>query len=220
MSLGALAVLAQDDTAPDDTPAPKSMPFGHGGFHGRFHDGFRGYGDANDEALAEALGITVEQLQAARQKVAADRLAQAVEDGLITQDQANLMLATAALKGYLDHEAIMAQALGVTPEELAAARESGELRELLGGITPADLQANMQEALEASVNQAVADNVITQNQADLVLQQMANGIGRGGFGGPHSFGGGRGDFHHFQQQAPQPDGGVFAPFRGFQSSGA
>ena len=88
IALGAVAVFAQDDTTPEE-PAFPAMPFGRGGFHGGHHGGFHGrsFGSAGDEDLAEALGITVEELQAARQKMAADRLAQAVEDGILTQDQ-------------------------------------------------------------------------------------------------------------------------------------
>lgn len=181
MSLGAVAVFAQDDTTPE-TPSNPALPFGRG-FRGH------GHGDANDEALAAELGITVEELAAARQQVAADRIAQAVEDGLLTQDQANTMLAMQALQDYIDREAIMAEALGLSVDELTTAREDGTLRDLLSNITPAELQESMQAATEAAVQKAVADNVINQNQADLVLEQLQNGLGNHGrFGGHHGFG--------------------------------
>jgi hypothetical protein len=212
LSLGAAAAFAQDDTAPD-TPTTSAQPFGHGGFFGH------GPGGADDEALAAALGITVEELQAARQKVAAERLAQAVEDGYLTQEQANTMLAMQALKGYIDREAIMAQVLGLSVDELAAAREDGTLRDLLANITPADLQERMSAAAEAAVAQAVADNVITQEQADLVLEQLADGPGMlGGFGGHHGFG--RHGGPHGFYSVPQTDqsGETFSPSQNFQST--
>ena len=190
MSLGAIAVFAQDDTTPDDTQARPALPYGRQGYHGGHHDGFHGrspgYGGANDEAMAEALGITVEELQAARQKAAAERIAQALEDGLLTRDQANTMLAMQALKGFLDREALMAQAFGLTAEEFAAAREAGTLFELLGDIDMTELHEKMQTAVEAAIDQAVDDNVITAEQAALVKEQLENGLGmHGGFGGSH-----------------------------------
>lgn len=228
MALAAIAVFAQDDTSPE-TPAKPAVPFGRDGFHGEFHGRFHGRGDcdgatgANDEALAEALGIIVEELQAARQKMAADHLAQAVEDGLITKDEANTILAFQALKGYLDREVLMAQALGLAPEEFAAAREAGTLRELLGDVDWTELQENMQTAVEDAIEQAVADNIITAEQAVLVKEKLANGLGmRGKFeGGYHGFGGGRGRSHDFHG-APRGDldGEAFAPFRTFRGAPA
>ncbi len=201
MSLGAAAVFAQDNTT-QDTPSKPILPFGHS-FHGR------GFGDYNDEALADSLGITVEALQAARQQVEAARIAQAVEDGYLTQDQANTMLAMQALKEYVDREEILAQALGLTVDELTEAREAGTLRELLANITPADLQESMQTATEAAIQQAVTDKVITQDQADLVLEQIGSGLGMlGRFGGHHGFGGERDEFHGFGES----QSGNLAPF--------
>jgi hypothetical protein len=210
LSLGAVAAFAQDDAIPDTDTQP-ALPYGRGGFAGpRGHHGFDG---RDDETLAAALGITVEELQAARQKAAAERLAQAVEDGYLTQDQANTMLAMMALHEYIDRDAIMAQVLGLSTEELQAAREDGTLFDLLADITPADLQEKMQAAMEASVAQAVADNVITQDQAELVLEQMANGAGMmGKFGGHHGFGG-HGGFRGFPGAAQGSETGeAVAPF--------
>jgi hypothetical protein len=213
MSLGALAVFAQDDAPPSDaqpsdapqgdtTPIRPVLPFGRGDYHG-WEGGTRGHGNsANDEALAGALGISVEQLQAARQKVYADRLAQAVEDGNLTKDEANTMLAMQALKGYLDRTALIAQVLGLSVEEFESAHADGTLGDLLSNMTPGELQERMQTAVEAAVQQAVNDNVITQEQAALVLEKVQNGLELRGTYGPDSFGGhhGRGGhgFHGFR----------------------
>ena len=64
---------------------------------GRFRMGT----DEHDVYLAEALGITVEELQAARDAAVQAGIAQAVTDGKITQEQADLMVAGLALKGYV-----------------------------------------------------------------------------------------------------------------------
>jgi hypothetical protein len=213
IAVGALAVFAQDEPAPDEPPVRPGTPFGRGGFHFEFHG--RDFGHEDDQALADALGITLQELQAARQKVAADRLAQAVEDGRITQEQADLMLATQALKGALDQQAILAEALGISVDELQAARADGSLRDLLANITPADLRERMQAAVESALQQAVADNVITQEQADLLLDHMGNGMGFGGqFGGHHGFG--RGDFRGFGGPRLGMPGQAFGPSPNFQ----
>ena len=138
------------------------------------------------------------------------------------------MLAMQALHGVLDRGVLMAEALGLSVEEYEAAREDGSLSDLLANITPAELQTKMQEAMEAAVQQAVADNIITQEQADLVLEQMSSGWGfHGGFGGHHGGPGGRhGGFRGMGGPIPsQPsaEGESIAPLPGFQgtsSSGA
>lgn len=219
MALGAMIVFAQDEASPDGAPETPAMPFARHGFHGRFHDNDRGAG--YDQALADALGISVEELQAARQKVAADRLAEAVENGRLTQDEANRLLARQALQGYLDRGTIMAQALGLTVEELRAAHEDGTLRDILANITPAELQANIREAAEAAVNRAVADNVITREQADLVLEQLQDGLDLGGrFGGHRGFH----KFHGFDGPPRMDESGdamqPFAPFGKADAFGA
>jgi lambda repressor-like predicted transcriptional regulator len=125
-------------------------------------------------------------------------LADAVTAGDITQEQADLMLAKHALRDVIDQEALLAEALGMTVEELAAALAGGKsLSELMtaAGIDADTLRTNVQTAYEAAVARAVADGVITQAQADAVLAQQSNGFGL--FGG-HGFGGhgGGGRGHH------------------------
>ena len=208
MSVGAVAAFAQEDVTPDADAQP-ALPFGHGGFGGP--RGHHGQGGADEEALAEALGVTVEELQAAREQAQAERIAQAVEDGYLTQEQADNMLAMQALRAYIDKEAILAQVLGLTTEEFEAAHEDGTLRDLLANITPADLQARMQEATDAAIARAVAEGAISQEQADLLAEQIQGGLGMAeGFGGHRGFGGGHGGF----RGVPQTDqtGTTFAPF--------
>jgi hypothetical protein len=84
-----------------------------GRFGGRELHGFLGLaGDTSidpNALLAKALGITTEDLQAARVKAQDLALAQAVTDGRITQEQADQMKAEQALKTYLDGQGLQTQ---------------------------------------------------------------------------------------------------------------
>jgi hypothetical protein len=61
-------------------------------------------GEDGEAYLAEALGITVEELQAAKDAAIEAGIAQAVADGKITQEQADRLLTGWALKGYMADE--------------------------------------------------------------------------------------------------------------------
>lgn len=155
--------------------------------------------------LADALGLSVDDLQAARQAAADARLAAAVADGQLTQEQADMLQAKQALKDYIDPETLMSEALGVTPEQLQAYRDEGlTASEILDelGMTATEVREAQQAAYENAIQQAVTDGVITQEQADqLLLGGMLRGFGdfgphmdgfrggHGGRGGPGSFGG-------------------------------
>lgn len=86
----------------------------------------------------------------------------------------------------------MAKALGMTAEELEAAHDSGKTMSDIAqeqGLTFEDFQAVMLEARTEAFNQMVLDGVISQEQADWMLNHMNGGMG-GGFGrGGSSFGG-------------------------------
>jgi hypothetical protein len=179
---------------------------------GRF--GFHSFESAADsELLAAALGITVEELQAAYDVATAAALQQAVDEGLLTEDQAEELTARGfgfrgLHIGTVDFEVHLAEALDITVEELQAARQeahAARLAELVeaGAITQeqADLMLArmavqnhldteavsdaLQSAYEAAVNSALAAGDITQEQADLMLENMPDFDGMGlGLGGP------------------------------------
>ncbi|KPK07960.1 MAG: hypothetical protein AMJ56_12515, partial [Anaerolineae bacterium SG8_19] len=162
--------------------------FGMFGHHGFGHHGFGplgGDGIDFDALLADALDISVEDLQAARDEAHAAAIAELVDGGYLTQEQADLMVARQALREYIDGDALMAEALGISPADLQAAREEGT---------------------------SLSDNVLTQEQADQILS--SGGIGGRGFSGPGGFGrhggpggfGGNGGFRGFG-----PLGGGTAP---------
>ncbi len=72
-----------------------------GGDFGRGHGAAGGSEIDFDALLADALGITTDELDAARTQVYEDQLAQAVTDGTMTQEQADLALARRALQAYV-----------------------------------------------------------------------------------------------------------------------
>ncbi len=177
--------------------------FGYGGaFEGR------GFGNNNgidyNQLLATALGITTQQLQSAQQTALKSVLDQEVANGTLTQDQANLIEAEQALQSYINPNALLAQALGITTEQLQTYRQQGmSLSQILSttGKTAVDVRDAEQAAYQAAIQKAVSDGAITQAQADQVLASGFRGIGGGFEFGPRGFGGhggrGRGGFENF-----------------------
>lgn len=85
-----------------------------------------------------------------------------------------------------------AQALGLTPEELTTRLQAGDTLWVIAqekGMTAEQFQQMMTTARTTALNLAVTDGVITQAQADFMLQRMNTMMGNG-FG--PGFGGGRG----------------------------
>lgn len=163
MVVGAVAAFpqvtfAQSDDSGNAQPAP-TLPWGYG-----MHFGWKGLGNYQ-QYLAEALGITVEELQAAQVKAHNAMIDQAVKDGYLTQEQADLLKARHAFMQYLAGQA--------------------------------------QQRLEDALNAAVEAGAITQEQADL-LRNAQGGWRPGVFGGRGLFGEG---FHGGR-------GGRGFPFRG------
>jgi hypothetical protein len=184
---------------------------GHKGAPGG--EGMRGWlGDGEDQIdmdalLAAELGISVEALDTARQEASQAAIQAAIESGDLTQEQADLMLAHQAIHSYIDRQALIAQALGMTVEELQAADEAGtRIPDLLEekGLSEEEFQTAMQAAYEAAVNQAVADGVISQAQAELLLSQEA-GMGHGMFPGMRGGRGGHGEFGPCEPTQPQTE---------------
>ena len=190
---------------------------------------FHGFGRDNGEYLAEALGISEEELQAAYERANEAAINQAVDAGLITQAQADAMNARGALMPFggrftpwlaengIDFEALLAEELDITVEELQAAQaeaadlrldatvESGELTQEEADLIRArqalieseSFQSTMRAALENAVSQAVESGLLSQAQADLILERLAEFDGFGGIGGFFGPGGfhGHGGFH-------------------------
>jgi hypothetical protein len=80
----------------------------------------------------------------------------------------------------------LAEAFGLQPEDIEAGHASGQTLWQIAqekGISAEDFRALMTDARTKALNQAVADNVITREQADWMLSRMnrglANGLGSG-----------------------------------------
>jgi hypothetical protein len=178
-------------------------------FRGRGHFGPMD-GDA-DILLADALGISLEELQAARESVRTATIQQALEDGKINEEQVTMMEAHQALQNYMEKDEMIAKALGITVEELEAAKEDSQrLPDLMDelGIDREEFEATMQTLREEILQQAVEDGVITQEQADQMLVNEFRGKchpGMRGFPGQPKRGGPDGT--NFQLPGQQFDQG-------------
>ena len=182
----------------------------------------RGIGDGStQEDLANALGITVEELTAAMQTANTAAIDQALEQGLITQAQADQLKARGEAFPFvgrwhgwmgengIDFEALLADALSISTEQLAQAQTQAFEARIDQAVTDGNLtqeqadlmkgrralfsseafQTAMQSAFESAVEAGVNSGVITQAQADLILEQAGNRFdGMGGFGGRGGFG--------------------------------
>jgi hypothetical protein len=80
----------------------------------------------------------------------------------------------------------LAEAFGLEPEDIEAGHAAGQTLWQIAqekGISAEDFRTLMIDARTKALNQAVADNVITQEQADWMLGRMnrglANGLGPG-----------------------------------------
>ncbi|MDX1436498.1 MAG: hypothetical protein R3335_06795 [Anaerolineales bacterium] len=174
------------------------------------------------EFLAEALGIALEELEAAHEQAMETAVEEAVEAGLITEAQADAILSGQGrfggrmggwlAQGGIDFNAHLADALGITVEELQAAheqaaelqleaavesgritQEQADLMQARKALTSSDnFRTAMRAAFESAVEAAVESGLITQAQADLILENLPEDGGLGGFGGRR----GPGGFNH------------------------
>lgn len=165
--------------------------FGLLGRLGRGPKGVLGATIDEEALLADALGISVADLHAAREAANEAAVVQAVEEGILTQEQADEMLARRALRDYLERDVLLAKALGMSVEELRAAYADGQsLSDLMAerGLDAAAVREGLQQAYADALAQAVSDGVITQEQADAMQAApgcggMLMGPGRGGLRG-------------------------------------
>jgi hypothetical protein len=224
--------------AQDDTPEPPLEGEGQGPWHwGHGRGGRMGFPGVDRESvktrLADALGITIEEFDAAiadgetlvslaeangvsfeelrdtMDEIFDEGLAQALEEGTITQEQADQILEGRAMKRAVSEaidrdevHAALADALGLTVEEFETAIESGEKLSTLAeqaDVTLEELRDIMQGFRADALAQAVAEGKITQEQADQMLERMElrgercggkfGGHGDHGFRGGGMFGG-------------------------------
>ena len=165
------------------------------------------------EALAEALGISVDELHTAQEAVHDARLAEAVESGMITEEQlaqiANHQRSGYPIRGrFLGEEFMIALAeeLGISLEELeraqAKVREDFIAQGVQDGVISTDqvemmearnaireyLKDGLHDAMEDAIERALSDGAISSDQADLLQDRMEGGFpGRGAFKGDPGF---------------------------------
>lgn len=112
----------------------------------------------NNDLLAEALGITVEELEAAQEAVRVAAIEQAVDAGLLTQEQADQLLTNPlGVRGerFFHSLGLLAENL---QEQLAT-----EL-----GISVEALQSALEEVQAARLAEKVDAGILTQEQADMI----------------------------------------------------
>ncbi len=148
------------------------------------------------EAVASALGISVEEYDAALGTARDQVLKQAVSEGHLTQEKADWMRERADQgfgfrpgmkgrgawgpgKGWVDSEsspvAVAADALGMTTDELWAELKDGKsIADVANerGVDPQAVADAVGAGFAERLDQAVADGKITQEQADQKLSWM------------------------------------------------
>ncbi len=214
-SVSAPATGGSTTTAPNGALAGK-MGRGFGGEFAGGGEMMEGgmFGAGNQQSLADALGVTLVQLQDAIKSANAEAIKQAVAQGLITQAQADQLTANGRAPRFaqIDENALLAKALNISVDQLNAGRLKAEKTTLdaavkAGNLTQAQedlmlarsalaynsaFQTNLKTAYTSAINQAVKDGVITQAQADAILAQQSNGKFGGMGGGMMGGHGGRG----------------------------
>ena len=127
-----------------------------------------GFGYDKSQFLAAALGISLDELQAAKLEVFRQAVAARVAAGELTQAQADLLLAQKAASYYLDADALNTQVRSAYETAVAAAVAAGD------------------------ITQAQADALLAQLPTTTFNFGFGGGHGHGGHGGGHGHGGFRG----------------------------
>jgi len=141
------------------------------------------YGYDKDEFLADALGVSVETLEAAQLEAYEAELAARVAAGDLTQEEADLKLAQKAAEGYLDTASINAQVRAAQEAAITAALADG------------------------AITQAQADALLAYLDANPYTFNGFNGHGGHGGHGGRGHGGGRG-FDSLDATPATPDTGT------------
>lgn len=238
LGIGIAGAQTDDDTTPPDTAPTDDAPGFREGRPGPHrgvgvHEAAELLGMEPSEVLealrdgetlaglAEAAGVTVDELVAAMVSGVEERLADAVEDGFLTQEEADERLAritertTALVNGDIepiggprDTMAGVAELLGMEPSDVVAAiRDGGTLAELAAeaGVSVEALVDEMLENHTERLDRAVENGRLTEAEAterlDRIEQHVTDVVngdaeprrprGRFGPGGPGPFGGER-----------------------------
>lgn len=210
---GALAAVVVAGTALAQTPTPTQTPSQQA--KANYHDFFL-------DRLAAALGVARDQLNGAITQARNETVDQQVKDGRITQERADAIKARPS-DGFIGpwgfgphrigprggigpvtkigaHLDVVAQALGMTTQELISQLRSGKtLSELAAGKEQAVKDA-VAAAAKTKLDRAVAAGRITQEQENQTLDRIRNSDLNQLL---HGFGG-RGGFKIVPKQTPTP----------------
>lgn len=129
--------------------------------------------------LAAELKISVEELQAAREKAVDLGWEQAIADGKLSEEQVELIKARRALQGEFNFHALALEALGLTQEKIDTYRQERMDRDAILkdlGMTAEEAKAAVRDVFEVAINEAVDAGTITQAQADLLLAKLDENI--------------------------------------------
>ncbi len=167
--------------------------------------------------VADKLGVSEDELQTAIDEASTETLDEGVAEGLLTERQAErLQEGNFPFRGRPGHMPghgpghvmdAAAEALGMTQDELMEQlRDGASLAEVAEaqGMSVDDFKTALLDQVKAQLDELVAENDLTQDQADDIFQRIEEniddivsgegcpgGIGgmRGGMGGPGGFGG-------------------------------
>jgi uncharacterized protein (DUF433 family) len=248
-TVGVGAAFAQGATPPAEAPVEGERPAWHqngpgGPRGGHLETVAEALGMTVDELhealadgqtvaeLAEAQGVALEDIAAALVAVHAERIQQAVDDGRLTQEEADEKLAEMEdriLEGLESgefggrggpcgpgdprggHLETVAEALGMTVDELHEALADGQTVAELAeaqGVALEDIAAALVAVHAERIQQAVDDGRLTQEEADEKLAEMADrileGLESGEFGGSRGPGGMPGGPREGGLRGPRP----------------
>ena len=149
-----------------------------------------GFHEQYQEALAEKLGVSVDELQAAQEAARSQMIDDAVASGRITEEQAERR--RNAEPGELRHGVAKrvshavgnvfesaAAILGLTTDEVHHGFSDGQsLNDMAAEQGVADLEAQLVASLTADIEAKSADGSITQEQGDRMLENLAERVSK------------------------------------------
>ena len=159
-----------------------------------------GFHEQYQEALAEKLGVSVDELQAAQEAARSQMIDDAVASGRITEEQAERRRNAEpgeqrrrnAEPGELRHGVAKrvshavgnvfesaAAILGLTTDEVHHGFSDGQsLNDMAAEQGVADLEAQLVASLTADIEAKSADGSITQEQGDRMLENLAERVSK------------------------------------------
>jgi len=167
----AVAGWITDDEAEELIDNGRSLRLGRGWYYEGIID--------KKEHLADAVGVAVSELEGAEAAAYEARLAEDVDNGRLTEEEAADKQAAHDFKQSLDKDTLLADALGISVADLNNARaDNMSFEDLLDDLDLTEEEAQ-EAAQETAVQQAVDNGTLTAEQAEEILEHGGCGGGRG-----------------------------------------